>query len=486
MGKHNHIAALGILLAYSIIAAIQLVLGTGVISIFFMMLCAGSIALIVLAYGLYNISSLLAVALLSKYSLVPFLLKTIIGEPIDQGLYAAEESFLVLTLGTMIVCLALLLANSIPVKRKVLAISLSPSELRRYGFIFFTIGFGFALLHIQFQPRFVSLGRQTAGFGGFGEFSSLMFLGIILYTNYLVTAYKNKSISLTIIIMLGLALLISLFANQKFQFFMAVLSYLSTLFLSSPGFFRSKKGFKFLGYTTLLLIFFVSIVAPAIHAMRLAGIYKELTITDRIEFILSGDIWRQETDYALSGNSVLFNYLGAMENHLVDRLSMVEDLDLIVSGAKEGNLVGFEPIILGIKNAIPSFLQTDKPAYNDGALIGYRQGLASFLGGWLVTVGVFSVSYAMFLWPGWMVVVFFIYLTWFLILRKLVHADIRNNTWAIYVLIKYGFLFTENSVQAMVLIMIRNLPIDILTIYLILFIGTRFRLKKGRDHTGSL
>lgn len=480
LDKYNQAIFLGLFIVYSALAVVQLLLGTGVLYVLLMMTSVIIVALIVFLFGMYNLSSLLAVALLAKYSLSPFLLKTIIGERIDEGLWTLDESFFVLTLGSALVFLALFLANSISIKGRLLAIPMERNELKRFGRIFFSLGLIFALLHVNFVPRFMELGRQSAGFGGFGDFISFMYLGIILHTNYLISTKKNKVFDSTLAVMLGAVLTISVIANVKLHFVMSILSYVATIFLFTPGYFGSKRGLKHLGYIILFLVFFVYVMAPTVHAMRIAGIYKELTIAERIEFILSGGgAWQEKIVTSMKVNDVNLKYFDTIENPLVDRLSMIEDMDLVISGTNESNRIGFEPIVLAVKGVIPGFLQTNKPNYSDGDLIGYSLGIAHGLGGWLMTVGVFAVAYAMFMWPGWMIVVFSVYLLWFLLLRKVVNTDLKNNIWAIYFLIKYGFLFTENSVQAMLQIMIRNIPLDIFMIYLIFFIGGKFRFKSN-------
>jgi hypothetical protein len=62
---------------------------------------------------------------------------------------------------------------------------------------------------------------------------------------------------------------------------------------------------------------------------------------------------------------------------------------------------------------------------------------------------------------------------YFLMLKLTVSADIRNNIFAIYLLTKYAFSFSEVSVQELLSNMLRTIPLDIISFILIIYL-TRF------------
>lgn len=89
------------------------------------------------------------------------------------------------------------------------------------------------------------------------------------------------------------------------------------------------------------------------------------------------------------------------------------------------------------------------------------------------TMGVYAVAYSMFMWPGWIPIVFIIYALWFIALGVIVHSDLRCNVWAIYFLVKYGLLFSECGIQVLLGTMMRSIPRDII-IFIVLRIFRKY------------
>ncbi len=421
-------------------------------------------------FGIFNITSIFAVILLIKYGAIPFLIKALIGKRIDVGLWALNESFLILTVGSVLVFAALLFANTVPIKKHFLTQEFHNHDLKKYGYVFYFLGLIFSFLHVQFRPVLLESGQFSAGFGGFGSFSSLLYLCIILSTAFLASLGNKKTIDIKIILMLCGALALSLLSNTKNQFVLSLIAYAATLFFYTPGYFRSKRGWHHLGYIFFLLLFFVYVVAPLVHMTRTIGMSSTSSITERAAYVFDSlsDIFEASDTVTLSVQDDRVRYFGAVDSVLLDRFDMIQDMDLVVSRTEESNLIGWQPFTLSLQSIAPRFLYAGKPSYNDIDLIAYNIGLISELGVLRRTMGVFAVSYSMFMWPGWMVVVFFIYAFWFIVLRAIVRTDLRKNVWAIFFLVKYGFVFTECGVQVLMGIMLRSIPLDIITILLVL------------------
>jgi len=421
-------------------------------------------------FGIFNIASIFAVLLLMKYGAMPFIIKTLMGERIDVGLWATDESFLILTVGSALIFMALLLANIVPIKKHFLTRKLNSHDLKRYGYVFYFLGLTFGFLHIQFKPVILASGQLSSGFGGFGEFSSLLYLGIILSTAFLASLNNGKTIDVRIILMLFGALVLSLLSNTKNQFVLSLIAYAATLFFYIPGYFSSKRGWRHLGYIFFLLIVFVYVVAPLVHITRAIGVSNISTITERIKYVFdnSSNIMGTAETVTLSRQDYRVRYFGAIEGVLVDRLDMIQDMDLVISRTNQADLIGWQPILLSFQSITPRFLYPDKSSYNDIDLIAYNIGLISEQRVLRRTMGVYAVAYSMFMWPGWIPVVFTICVLWFIILRVIVHSDLRYNVWAIYFLVKYGLLFSECGIQVLLGTMMRSIPLDIIIIYLVL------------------
>ncbi len=473
-------------IASTILISIQAVLGAEPVLLVMAFLSLIVPGIVFYLFGIFNITSIFAVILLMKYGAVPFIFKTLMGERVDVGLWATNESFLILTVGSVLILMALMFANIAPIKNHFLkqkyhGCDLSHShDSKKYGYAFYFVGLTFGFLHLQFKSVILESGQLSGGFGGFGEFSSLLYLGIIFSTVFLVSLRNEKIIDVRIILMLCGALVLSLLSNTKNQFVLSLIAYAATLFFYIPGYFRSKRGWRHLICIFFLLIVFVYVVAPLVHITRAIGVSSISSVTDRAIYLFDNlsDIFDTSKTTTLSVQDDRVRYFGSVESVLVDRLDMIQDMDLVVSRTSESNLIGWQPIKLSLQSITPRFLYADKPSYNDIDLIAYNIGLTSELGVLRRTMGVFAVSYSMFMWPGWMIVVFFVYALWFITLRVLVRTDLRRNVWAIYFLVKYGFVFTECGVQVLLGIMMRSIPLDIITILLMLHIF--------RNHNRSL
>ena len=116
---------LGIAWATSMItfAAIQLLLGTDEMIValaFFSLLCC---AIPLFLFGIDDIGAVFVFGLLSKYSFFPLWIKTLMGERIDLGLTSPLRTFEMALVGSVIGCLALLLAKFIPVRTQATKLS---------------------------------------------------------------------------------------------------------------------------------------------------------------------------------------------------------------------------------------------------------------------------------------------------------------------------------------------------------------------------
>ena len=56
----------------------------------------------------------------------------------------------------------------------------------------------------------------------------------------------------------------------------------------------------------------------------------------------------------------------------------------------------------------------------------------------------------------------------FLLICKLVHYSAMGNIFGIYILVKYGINFTEVGVENLMGHMLRSIPMDVITIFIVL------------------
>ncbi len=426
-------------------------------------------------FGLFDITALFAFFLLSKYSIFPFFIKTVMGERIDVGLLAVGETFTVITAGSFIVVAALFAAKTIHIRKRFLGFSLSSKELLTLGYVSYGFGFVLTMLHVIVKPTTIG-GEAVGGFGGFGGFIGLLYLGIICATALLVKSDSRKFINKKIILMLAGVLVLSILDNAKLYFTLSLISYIATLFL-----FGRKISPRYIVAILLLAIFYLGAVVPVIQVLR-TDIFKEATLSQRTELVMefiSNSVFGEHD--ASSKMALLFNYEYYPNLHtpIIDRVEMIQDLDIVLDGIHTTNTIGWRPVTMAIKHITPRILAPDKIPEVDVDVIAYQIGLTTHLISLRRTMGVFGVSYAMFMWPGWLIITFFLLLLYFLMVRKVVLPSAFGNIFGIYFLAKYGINFSETGVQNLIGTMLRAVPIDVITILILLRIARGLVRKKS-------
>jgi len=443
---------------------VQLFLGTKIMLVmmaFVSLILAGSI---LFYFGLYDIVALFAFGLLSKYSVLPFLIKSVMGERIDVGLLAVDKTFTVILVGSFLTLAALFAAKTVHIKKKLLDFPLSDKQLQVFGYLTYGLGFGLTMLHVLFKPTSIA-GEVVGGFGGFGGFIGLLYLGVICITAHLAKTDSKRIINKSLVLMLAGALLLSFLDDAKLYFTLSLLAYIATLFL-----FGRKVTLRYVAGGLLMAVFYAGAVVPTIQVLRMDS-FKAASLGQRADMVV--DFVKHhvfESSDATSLQALLFHYdyYPNLHTPIIDRLEMVQDLDLVLDGVNSSNKIGWQPIPMALLQITPHFLAPNKIPYADVDIIGYRIGYMPTLMVRRRTMGLFGVSYAMFMWPGWMFISFALMFIFFLLIRKLVHYSAMGNIFGIYVLVRYGINFTEVGVENLIVNMLRGIPMDVITIFIIL------------------
>lgn len=452
----------------------QVFLGTGIavaLMAFVSLLLAG---IPLLRFGLFDIVGLFAFGLLSKYSVLPFFIKTLMGERIDVGLLAVDKTFIVILVGSFLTLAALFVAKTVPINKRILCATLSDKQLQVFAYLTYGLGFGLTMLHVLLKPTSIH-GEVTGGFGGFGGFIGLLYLGVICMAAYLAKTDSKRIINKSLVLMLLGALLLSLLDNAKLYFTLSLLAYVTTLFL-----FGRKISLRYVAGGLLLVVFYVGAVVPTIQVLRMDS-FRAASLGQRINMVVDfvgNHIFESNTATSLSAVLFHYDYYPNLHTPIIDRLEMVQDLDLVLDGVDSSNTIGWQPIPMAFLQMTPRFLAPNKPPYIDIDVIAYRIGYMPKLMPWRRTMGLFGVSYAMFMWPGWMLVSFALMIVFFLLIRKLVSYTAIGNIFGIFILVRYGINFTEIGVQNLIGVMLRSIPMDVITIFILLTI-TKMVVRKN-------
>jgi hypothetical protein len=444
---------------------VQFSLGTDglIVLLAFLSLILCLIPLII--FGITDISSVFIFALLSKYSFFPLWIKTIYGERIDIGLTAPLLTFEIIFISTIISCLALLLVKFIPIKRRLINYKLTDQQVVLTGYFAAIFGLLFLILHTIYSPVILPNGDLISGFGGFGSLIGPLYLGIGCLTAICFKRGSNPVHRIFLLLTFGIILVLSLQGNGKTEFSTAVLIFVLVFF-----YFRIKIKLSYIASFFLLLFFYLYVFAPIVHLTRTAA-FKTADFTGKVTIIESmfGEKTLSEIDQQ---SSEVFNYTYYPNIHsfVVDRLEMVQDLDIAAGSNTSIIKLGWTPIQLAFETSLPSFIVPNKSNISDIDLIAYYSGYFPILMTLNHTIGVFGSAFAMFQWPSLIFIPFVIICIYLLLLNFLVVPRLDYNLFGIFLVGRYIFTFTEQSVQGLLTTIIRFIPLDVILILVIMAI----------------
>lgn len=471
---HRQEFLIALLVLATLVALVQAALGTDPVFCAIAFLALLFFGLPVLVFGFQDIGALFCSLLLSKYSFFPFVLKTSMGERLDVGLASAENTYWILLAGSMVACLALFLARLPRIRRPLFNQAFNVRDIARLGVVSSLTGLAALVLHLAFAPRLQDNGEMSAGFGGFGDLAGLVYFGVICLTVVSSAGRSRTVYRVGIYALLGTVLMISLVANAKAYFTLAVLAYLMAYF-----FFSVRTRLRYLFYLILFAVAYVVVFAPLVHVLRTYE-FREADFTSRIAMIedaLENRDFDKEGDLDRAVSTE--EYYPSLAGPLMDRLEMIADLDVVVAGVDESNALDWLPVTMAFKSIVPSALMPDKPTVSDIDVIAYRIGLSWRLQPLKRTLGQFATSYAMFLWPAWVLMALLLLFAYFLVLRLLFPSSAVGNVVGVYFLAKYSFLFSEQGTQAIIQTLFRAFPVDVLLLLLLIRFGVGRPVRHG-------
>jgi len=448
-----------------IFAAIQLMLGTDekILAIAFVSLLCCAIPLFL--FGINDICAVFIFGLLSKYSFFPLWIKTLVGERIDLGLTSPLRTFEMVLVGSVISCLALLLVKFIPARHRLLEYRLNHKQMLLAGYLATSIGLLFLTLHVIFVPVILPSGEVTGGFGGFGSLVGPLYFGISCLTIISLKLNANLIHKIFLLAVFIMLIVLSLQTNAKAEFTLAIFSFALTIF-----YFHIKIKMQYIIYSCFFLAFYFFIFAPVIHLTRTEA-FKTADFPEKISIIKN--MFKDNSIQELSNQSseiFNYNYYPSIHTFAVDRLEMIQDIDIVAGGISHGNTIKWIPVRWAIEAILPSFIVHSKTNISDIDLIAYNGGYFPKLITLNHTIGVFGSAYAMFLWPGLVFISLVIIFLYLLMLRLIVLSKLGYNLFGVFLLSRYLFVFSEQSVQALLIAIVRSIPIDAVLILGILIL----------------
>ena len=165
-----------------------------------------------------------------------------------------------------------------------------------------------------------------------------------------------------------------------------------------------------------------------------------------------------------------------IKGHMIDRFDILSETDLVLSGIERTGFVGNYPLLDGFEKVLPGFLVANKSnvAVTDKIMWDIREKPRGIIS--RITIGFPSSLYAIngfvsLVFYSSLVIVFFIFL-----LSFLVGSDLNNNVLGVFFITKYLLFFTEKTFEGLLVLLLRDLPVTIVQVYLMLYFLRLFKL----------
>jgi hypothetical protein len=330
------------------------------------------------------------------------------------------------------------------------------------------------ILHILLKPKMEGVDVESVeGFGGFGSFYFILLAAVVLQFDLMRRNLINKKI---VYVTFAIFFLMALVGNAKKNLVDYILiAVLSVFYLNL------KIVLKPIAVVSYSVMFFVVVgyISPAIHIVR-SGI-SEIGLFDRIVAIY--DVvhdngfnpvrLREIEDDALSGFDYAYSPQGSYiypSSLGVDRFMLILPIDQVVRYVHERSNyeMGFDKVMDGaVDRILPGFL-VEKKNYIGGDLIAWNYKIRDQNSIGRPVIGFVASSIAAWGYYGCIIFPFIILLPFFIFMNN-ISGDLRNNIWAILVIVSIG-TSVEMTMDGFVGVVFRQVPIIVIGIFVAAFI----------------
>lgn len=395
-------------------------------------------------------SDVVILAIWSKLVLFPFFLKLIYAESVVSAMRSdGDVSILVFVASCCMVFVAFLIRWGFDFKGKV-ALSVKDENITSLAIVLFGVGYFFMILHALFRPALIDGGGEE-GFGGFGNLTSVTYMGVVLY----MYKYRQDVLKFDAFVLSGFLLMVflSIVSNTKHEMFTFGIAVILSLI-----FFKIKLSIRDLALVLLSGTLLVSFVVPVIQSSRTLE-YREMGVADKLQYITSLDSTVKTDRYGYMPKS------GSM----VDRLDILEETDLIYAGVNRYGYVGWYPMYDALYKVFPSFVVGRKSPESSADILMWdiREKSVGVLARKTpgLVASVYSISgYSLFI-PIFILVLVLIVVPVIYFFGNFACGNILS----VFFLVKYILYYTEKPADALLAIMVRDFSITSLQLWLVVF-----------------
>lgn len=163
-------------------------------------------------------------------------------------------------------------------------------------------------------------------------------------------------------------------------------------------------------------------------------------------------------------------YYDLRPNPTLDRLSLIIVTDALVRATDQLGPTGWGTIMAGVDMVVPRVFNEDKELLGTSNPIAQRApGLVSEVDrGTQITMGFFAEAYQCFKWTGVILIPFLTTLVSFFALRITVGNELKNNLWAGSFIVGFPWMFSEGTLQQVIISIGQNLPLSCLFAWLMI------------------
>lgn len=467
------------LIVATICAIIQLVLGANfpiLIALYIISVC-----------GFFSIwSEKLTVASMIYFSICLYsgmfaiVIKTALWQPVQQNLFNPDTSAIVVFTGHMATTAAYMVAQKFPIRFR--AIQNLKQEFDVAGSrtplfpVMFVIAFILLVLHEQFRPQFTN-GNSDAigGFGGFGAFYFLLVFSFAGQVSRAVSSRVRGPDTTLAIVMFIMITALSFAANIKKDVMDAALV-IALIFV----FYRLKVKPQYIVAGVAFVIASQFVLAPLIHITRAEQTHK--TVAERVDLTMA--ILRQN-NYDFGRINALNDkvYKGFAANYRssgsyvypstanIDRFALILPVDQVTRVNDPGRVTMSEVTSLVGQRVLPSVLVSKSPGVL-ADIVSWKYGFRTYLTVGRPVVGLSASSFAVGDLPGVIGISFFLMLVVFLVV-DLIGGAMTASPWSIAMVVTLNNI-GEKEIDALFEILLRNIPLMIVTLAIFVFLARLF------------
>lgn len=412
------------------------------------------------------------------------IVKPLLGQKLEQNLFNADASaiyILIFYINILFISKVCLKFNK-PSKmmKQVFNYFNDKKVLKKYTLYIFAIGVAFKLLHTALHPEVTSgqLVQSNKGFGGFGNFTFLMYLGMCMQVSIFLRETKNKTERNKTILMSLAIILLAIISNKKYDLFQLIVIFIFGLYAYNIKI--TLKSLIVYSFLALILIIYVSatvmIMRPFVNT---SGLTSKLSVSEKLELgyeVLKANNFNvsklsKKTNSYLSSFSS-FNpsdeYFFPYEGN-IGRYSLLKPLDIAASQKKEdtGSEIDFFTVMNNTFNNILPSIIAKHTTFVLADMFAWKYGMSSYGNVRRPVIGFPATAYAS------LGVIGIVVLTWLFIfpmylIFNYISGKLLNNTWSLFI-ISSNIYLCEKEYDYYISLILRVLPIILITVFIIIY-----------------